>query len=205
MKLRLVAGLCLLALIGGSDLSPLPALARISRTVPRSALVTVKLLKAPGLNLPGSKWEIAYDFRLLPESRLWAERSKLNGSSTEHAGDLIKRATAAKSLATPAGQTMSLQIPFDADSLAKLRAQPLEQAAIDSESKAQVFVFYAVISVHDAKLNTTVTLPISRIWDFSNFPDAQFEITVEINDAGNYKINSSSIKSKGITIQQKPK
>lgn len=38
--------------------------------VPRSGTVTLRLLKAPGLNLPGSKWEIAYELRMLPESRL---------------------------------------------------------------------------------------------------------------------------------------
>jgi len=192
-------------LFAGSALCPLPALGRFRREPPRSALVTVKLLKAPGLNLPASKWEISYDFRLMSESRLWAERSKLNESSTEHAGDLIKQATEGKSLATPAGQTLSLRIPFDANSLARLREQPLDKSASDAELKSQIFVFYAVISVHDAKLKRTVTMPMSRVWDFSNFPDAHFEVTVEISDATTYSIKSSSIKSNSITIQQKPK
>src|SRR5947208_179614 len=101
----------------------LPTLQR----VPSSAIVTIQLLKAPGLKLPGSKWEIAYEFRVIPESRLWPERDKLKEGSTERAGELIKKATLAKSLDSSQGQTLLLKIPFDAPTLDKLKNQPVDR------------------------------------------------------------------------------
>lgn len=202
MKTRLAVKMCPMLLILFADLSQLTAHGRLSQPVPRSAMVTVRLLKAPGLNLPGSKWEIAYEFRIMPESLLWSERGKLNDSSTEHAGELIKKASMEKSLETSVSQTLSLQIPFDTNTLSKLRNQPADRLAPGHETKSQIFVFYAVVSVHDSKLKKTVILPISRIWDYANFPDARFEVTVEINDDSSYYIRSSSIKSPGITIRK---
>src|SRR5436305_13779290 len=123
MKIPFAMKMCPMLLILFADLAQPTAYGRLSQPVPRSATVTVRLLKAPGLNLPGSKWEIAYEFRIMPESQLWSERGKLNDSSTEHAGELIKKASVAKSLETSVGQTLSLQIPFDANTLSKLRNQ----------------------------------------------------------------------------------
>jgi hypothetical protein len=88
---------------------------RSLQKVPRSSIVSLRLLKGPGLNLPGSKWEIAYELRMLPESRLFQERAKLTDASTQHAGDLIKKGTLAKSLTASIGQTMLPEIPFCCD------------------------------------------------------------------------------------------
>jgi hypothetical protein len=178
---------------------------RASQKVPRSATVTVRLLKAPGLNLPGSKWEIAYELRILAESRLFRERARLNDGSTEHAGDLIKKAMLAKSLASSIGQALLLEIPFDAPTLDKLKKQPVDRLAPGEDAKAQTFVFYSVISVHDARLKKTLTIPVSRVWDFANFPEARFEINLEINDDESYNVRSSSRKTPTITIQRRAK
>jgi hypothetical protein len=179
--------------------------ARGFQKVPGAARVTVRLLKAPGLNFPGSRWEISYEFRILPESSLWSERKKLNESSTERAGDLIKKATLAKSLVNSIGQTLLLEIPFDALTLDKLKNQPADRLAPGQDTKAQTFVFYSVISVHDAKLKKTLTIPVSRIWDFANFPEARFEINIEISDDERIDVRSSSLKSRSITIQGRTK
>jgi hypothetical protein len=174
----------------------LPALQR----VPGFATVTVRLLKAPGLNLPGSKWEIAYELRMLPESRLFQERAKLNQDSTDHAGDLIKKTTLAKSLQSSSGQTLLLKIPFDAPTLEKLRNQPADRLAPGADVRAQTFIFYSIISIHDARLKKTLTIPVSRLWDFANFPAARFEIDIQISDDERIDVKSSSLKSRSITI-----
>lgn len=167
MKIRLATMVFVLLLI-----SPRPApvtgttLVAVQR-VPRSAIVTINLRKAPGLKLPGSKWEIAYEFRVIPESRLWPERDKLKEGSTERAGDLIKKASLAKSLASSTGQTLLLDIPFNAPTLDKLKNQPEDRLAPGQDAKSQIFVFYSVISVHDAKLKKNLTIlafGISRIF-----------------------------------------
>jgi hypothetical protein len=205
VKRQLAAILFVLFLISRGPSPAAVTNSRALQNVPRSATVTLRLLKAPGLNLPGSKWEIAYELRMLPESRLFQERAKLNESSTEHAGDLIKKATLAKSLASSIGQTLLLEIPFDAPTLGKLKNQPADRLAPGQDAKSQTFVFYSVISIHDARLKKTLTIPVSRIWDFANFPEARFEINIEISDDERIDVRSSSLKSRGITIQRRTK
>jgi hypothetical protein len=203
MKRRLATILLVLFLISQGT-TPVAAMnSRALQKVPRSATVTIRLLKAPGLNLPGSKWEIAYELRMLPESRLFQERKKLNGNSPEHAGDLIKKGTLAKSLASLIGQTLLLEIPFDAPTLDKLKNQPKDRLAPGEDAKSQIFVFYSVVSVHDARLKKTLTIPVTRIWDFANFPDARFEVNIEITDDETINVKSSSLKSPGINIQRR--
>lgn len=173
--------------------------------VPRSATVAIRLLKAPGLNLPSSRWEAACEFRMIPESNLWSEREKLKEGSTERAGDLVKKATLAKSLGSSAGQTLLLEIPFTAPTLDKLKNQPKDRLAPGQDVKSQVFLFYSIISVHDARLKKTLTIPVSRMWDYANFPDARFEVNVEINDDESYSVRSSSRKTPTITIERRTK
>ena len=112
VKKRLVTILFVLCLISRGPWLVAATNSRALQKVPRSATITLRLLKAPGLNLPGSKWEIAYELRMLPESRLFQERAKLNESSTEHAGDLIKKAMLARSLESSTGQILLLEVPF---------------------------------------------------------------------------------------------
>jgi len=61
----------------------------------------------------------------------------------------------------------------------------------EQELKAQSFLFYSVISVYDAKLKKTLTIPVTRIWDFANFAEARFEVKIEINDDGSFSAKSS--------------
>ncbi len=171
--------------------------------IPRSANVEVRLLKAPGLNLAGSKWEVAYEFRIIAESNLFAERKKLNEGSTEHAGDLIKKATLASSLMSPNSQRLTLQIPFTSTTLDRLKHQPADRLAPGEDRNSQVFLFYAVITVHDAKLRKTLTIPVTRTWDFANFPDARFGVSVEIDSDGSYSVRSSSRKTPTITTERR--
>ncbi len=178
---------------------------RTLHDVPRSATVMIRLLKAPGLNLPGSKWEIAYEFRMLPESSLFKERAKFKDGSTERAGDLIKKAGLTKSLASSAGHTLRLDVPFDAPTLDKLRNQPEDRLAPGQDAKSQIFVFYSVVKVHDARLKKILTIPVTRIWDFANFPDARFEVNIEITDDETINVRSSSINSPTINIQRRPR
>ena len=185
--------------------NPSTVIARHSLTVarvPREAIVALRLLRAPGLGVAGSNWEIAYEFRMMPESNLWSERDKLKEGSTQRAGDLLKKATLAKSIQSSGEQTLLLEIPFSATTLEKLKGQPNDRSVPGQDSKSQIFLFYSVISVHDFKLKKTITIPVTRIWDFANFRDARFEVALEINDDGSYAVNSSHIKGskRGTTI-----
>lgn len=205
MKRRLATILFMLFLISRGPSPVAETNWRALQQVPRSATVTVRLLKAPGLNLPGSKWEIAYEFRMLPESSLWQERGKLKEGSTERAGELVKKATVAKSLASPIGQRLRLEIPFTAPTSDKLKNQPKDRLAQGQDAKSQIFVFYSVISVHDTRLKKTLTIPVTRVWDFANFPEARFEVNIEINDDESINVRSSTLKSPAINIQRRTK
>jgi hypothetical protein len=205
MKRPLAVILFVLFLISRAPAPVAATNSRVSPKVPRAATVTIRLLKAPGLNLPGSKWELAYELRMLPESSLWQERGKLKEGSTERAGDLIKKASLAKSLASLTGQTLLLEIPFDVPTLEKLKNQPEDRLAPGQDAKSQIFVFYSVISVHDGRLKKTLTIPVTRIWDFANFPDARFEVNIEINDNEGVNVRSSSRQTPALTIQRRTK
>jgi hypothetical protein len=205
MKKRFVTILFVLFLASLGSLPVSGTDSRALQKVPKSGIVSVHLLKAPGLNLPGSKWEIAYELRMLPESRLFKEQRKLNDSSTEHAGDLIKKGALAKTLESSIGQKMLLEIPFDATTLDKLKNQPADRLAPGQDTKAQTFVFYSIISVHDSKLKKTLIIPMCRTWDFANFPEARFEINIEISDDERVDVRSSSLKSHGITLPRRTK
>jgi hypothetical protein len=179
------------------------------RQIPRSATVEILLLKAPGLNVMGSKWEIAYEFRITNEISLWTEREKFKDKSTERVGDLIKQATVKNSLdESPAGQKLRLEILFTAATLERLRNQPTSRITLtnanmteenvkrneEQELKSQVFLFYSVVSVYDAKLKKTVTIPVNRVWDFVDFPEVRFEVKIEINGENSFSVNSSRPK-----------
>jgi hypothetical protein len=100
---------------------------------------------------------------------------------------------------------MLLEIPFDTATLDKLKNQPADRLAPGHETEAQTFVFYSIISVHDSKLKKTLTIPVSRTWDFANFPEARFEINIEISDDERVDVRSSSLKSRGIALPRRTK
>lgn len=178
------------------------------RQVPRSALVEILLLKAPGLNVAGSKWEIAYEFRITNALTLWTEREKFKDTSKERVGDLIRESIVKKPLQAPENRKIAFQIPLSPEVQERLRNQPKDLVKIspgkitsedlklsrEQELRSQVFLFYSVVSVYDAKLKKTLTIPVSRTWDFANFPEAKFEIKIEINGEDSYSVNSSHIK-----------
>jgi hypothetical protein len=183
----------LIFVILGSFPRILEANSRFPKDVPSSAIVEIVLPKAPGLGLRGSKWEISYEFRITNEASLWTQREKFKDKSTERVGDLIKESTVKRSLEAPSGQKLALEIPFDKHTLEKLKNQPTSRMEAN-ELTSQAFLFYAVVTVYDAKLNKTFTIPVNRVWDFANFPDAKFEIRIEITGPDSYSVNSSRIK-----------
>ena len=203
MKKRLTLISLVLCLIWAAHANPAVTKPTVLQRMPRSATVALHLLKAPGLGLQGSKWEISYEFRIIPESSLWNEREKIKDGSTERAGDLIKQATVTKSLSSSAGQNVILDVPFTSEILNRLKNQPEDRRAPGADTKSQVFLFYAIILVRDAKLKKTLTIPVTRVWDYANFPDAVFEVNVEINKDESFSVKSSSIGSPGVKIQRR--
>jgi hypothetical protein len=178
------------------------------KEIPKVATVEIILVKAPGINDEGSRWEIAYEFRIINQADEWQawKQGKFKGGSTERTGELIKEGTIKGTLQSPANRQIILKIPFSPEIQERLKEQPQnllkttpnqitpEEIKLlkEQELKSQVFLFYSVIHIYDAKLKKNLIIPASRTWPFYDYPVARFEIKIEINDDGSYRINSSS-------------
>lgn len=179
----------------------------ISQEIPKMAVVEITLLRAPGINDGGSRWEIAYEFRIASEAALWeaGKQGKFKAGSEERVGELIKGGGVKKMFRSPDNRRVVFQIPFGSEIQERLRNQPRDRVKIrpgrispediklskEQEMRAQAFLFYSVIEIYDAKLKKTIMIPASRTWDFDTYPQARFEIKVEINNDGSYSVNSS--------------
>jgi hypothetical protein len=176
--------------------------------VPKAATVEVSLLKAPGIDDEGSRWEIAYEFRIANDKTMFDERKKMFEGSAERVGELIKEGSIKRSLRSPEGRRVVFQIPFSPEIQERLRGHPRNQLKVTSgnltpadarladelEKRSQTFLFYTIISVYDSKLKKNILIATSRTWSFGGFPESRFEIKVEINSDGSYSVNSSSRK-----------
>jgi hypothetical protein len=204
LSLNLVAVLFLAAAGAPTD-SPLSA--RTSQVIPRAATVKIILLKAPGLNDEGSRWEIAYEFRIINQADEWQawKQGKFKAGSRERVGELIKEGGGKATLRSPKNREVIFYIPFSPDIQKRLRNQPRDRVKIASgemapedikllkeqEMKSQVFLFYPIINIYDAKLKKNFIISYPQTWGFDDNPQARFEIKVEINNDGSYKVNTS--------------
>lgn len=174
--------------------------------VPKAATVEVYLLKAPGIDDDRSRWEIAYEFRIANDKTIFDERKKLTEGSGERVGELIKEGAIKQPLKSAENRKAVFQVPFSPEIRERLRNHPREQLKISSgnltpevaklvdemEMRSQTFLFYTIISVYDARLKRNIIIPTLRSWSFGAFPEARFEIKIEINSEGGYSVNSSS-------------
>ena len=179
----------------------------ISQDVPKTATVEIVLLVAPGINEEESRWEITYELRIANQLTLWEawKQRQLNGQSEQRLGELIKQGSVKKMLRTAENRRVVLQIPLSSEIRERLRAQPREPLKItpgkitsediklsrEQEIKSQNFLFYSVVSVYDAKLKKNVLISASRTWNFEEYRQAKFKITLEINEDGSYTTKSS--------------
>ncbi|HUQ32718.1 MAG TPA: hypothetical protein VM095_11395 [Pyrinomonadaceae bacterium] len=179
---------------------------KASQKVPKAATVKIVLLNAPGMNDEGSKWEIAYEFRIANEITLWKawKQGQSNGGSDQRVGELIKEGAIKAKLRPSKNCEVVFHIPFSPEIQERLRNQPRERVKTlsgqrtpeeirllkEQEIKSQVFLFYTVINIYDAKLKKNLIIPVSRSWNFDSNLQAQFEIKVEINSDGSYSVKS---------------
>jgi hypothetical protein len=182
--------------------------------IPTAATVEVVLLTAPGIDDAGSKWEIAYELRIINEAAneaAYFEARKL-GKPKVRVGELIKEADVRKPLGSPENHKFVIEIPFSPEIQARLRNQPREhlktapgpitsegyKASKEQDTRFQIFNFYSVINVYDARLKKNILIPVTQGWDFARYPDARFGFKIEINSDGepawktNLPANSSS-------------
>ncbi|MGZ5435824.1 MAG: hypothetical protein ACXWID_13800 [Pyrinomonadaceae bacterium] len=202
MSLKVAAVLLLaVAMPAGVLRAGVPA----SNEPPKAASVQIILVKAPGIDDEGSRWEISYEFRIANEITLWQSRKDFKAGSQKRVGELIKEGAIKESLRPAAKRRIVFQIPFSAEIQARLKDQPTQRVNFtggqmspddikrlkEQELRSQVFLFYPIISIYDAKLKKNFIIPAPRSWDFEAYPDARFTIKIEINNDGSYKVDSS--------------
>lgn len=204
--LSLTLAAILLLGVGGAP-GNLRAKMPASQEPPKAATVKIILLKAPGINDEGSRWEIAYEFRIANEITLWEawKQRKSKGGSEQRVGELIKEGSFKESLRPSGNHEVIFHIPFSPEIQERLRNQPRERVKTtpgqptpeevkllkEQEIKSQVFLFHPVINIYDAKLKKNILISYPQSWGFEEYPQARFEIKVEINDDGSYNVNSS--------------
>lgn len=165
----------------------------------------IVLLTAPGIDDEGSKWEIAYEFRITNaaanEAAFFEARKRGKPQGTEvRVGELIKEADLKKTLRPPENHKFVFEIPFSPEIQERLRNQPSEHLKIapgtitpernkvlqEQETKFQVFMLYSVINIYDARLKKNILIPVNQEWSFANYPDARFGFKIELNSDGSY-------------------
>jgi hypothetical protein len=197
----------ILFLAAGSVSGKLGAGLPISHEIPKTATVEIILLGAPGINDEGSRWEIAYEFRIANQATCYEawKQGKFKDGSRERVGELIKEGDVKKIFRSPENRKVLFQIPFSPEIQERLRNEPRDrvkftpgkitpediQLSREQEMRAQSFLFYSVINIYDARLKKTLMIPASFTWSFSSYPQARFEIKVEINSDSSYSVNTS--------------
>lgn len=194
--------LLIISIVPDNSLARMPT----SQEIPKSATVKVVLLNSPGINDEGSRWEIAYELHLANEITLWEawKQRTSNGGSERRVGELIKEGSFKGPLRSSNNHEVVFHIPLSPEIQARLRDQPRERVKEsqgqrtpeeikllkEQETKSQVFLFYSVITIYDAKLKKNIVIPASRSWSFDGYPQTQFEIKIEINGDGGYSVKS---------------
>ena len=202
----------ILFLAASSTPSNLLKSVQASQEIPKAATVRITLVNAPGINDEGSRWEIAYELRIINQAAEWQawKQGKFKGGSEERVGELIREGSVKQLLRSPQNRRVVFKIPFSPEIQERLKNQPRDlvkftpgnitpeeiKLSKEQEMKLQVFLFYSTLSIYDAKLKRNFIIPVSRTWPFNNFPDARFEIKIEIHDDGGYSVHSPTSSKK---------
>ncbi len=173
-----------------------------------NAKIKITLLDLPGVNLEKSKWELAYELRIANEKQLFDAMT--NGkiedlNAIPKLGEFINKGSFTKNnLSNKENRETVLTIPLDKktqemlvgdlESLTKsanLAAQNknTRESLTERQMKTQNLVLYANILVYDAKLKKNIIVPFNWILPFTRFshlPGANFEMTFEIKEGGDF-------------------
>jgi hypothetical protein len=187
-------------LLAGNALPQKPKGQPPAPEIPTAATIEIVLLTSPGINDEGSQWEIAYEFRVSNEAAIEAAyfEARKQGKPQGRVGELIKEADVKTPLHSRANHKFVFEIPLSAEIQARLRNQPREHLKTASgaitpegykvekeqQTQFQVFNFYSVINIYDAKLKKNILIPVNQEWSFARYPDARFGFKIEINSDG---------------------
>jgi hypothetical protein len=175
-----------------------------ARSIPTSATIEIVLVDAPGINDEASRWEINYKFGMITDA-LALEAHKRGDE--DRIGELIKQGSIKQPLKPTENRKIILQFPLSAEIQELLKDQSpmpdqanmtLEQSR-DYERHAQNFRFHSIVEIYDARLQRKVFLAIGNTWSYFTFPDARFEIKIQIDAKGDYSVKYPRPNGRGKT------
>jgi hypothetical protein len=187
-------------LLAGNTLPQKPKGQPPAPKIPTAATIEIVLLTAPGIDDEGSKWEIAYELRIINEGANEAAyfEARKQGKPEVRVGELIKEADVRKPLRPPENHKFVFEIPLSPEIQERLRNQPREhlqiapgpitpesyKASREQDALFQIFKFYSVINVYDARLKKNILIPVDQNWSFAKYPNARFGFKIEIDSDG---------------------
>lgn len=176
-----------------------------SNSALKAATIKITLLDLPGANLEKSKWEIAYELRIITRKELDAAvvDGRLNLDADKKIGEFIAKGSFIKNaLSKKENREAILTVPLD-EKIQKKLADELEiinkpgaapndnslESQAERRVKAQTFVMYANVLVYDAKLKKNILVPFNWLLPFArfaHFPGANFQMTFQITENGEF-------------------
>lgn len=177
-----------------------------AQKTPNVVAIKFTLLNSPGITDEGSRWETAYELRIANEEAYYeaSRQGKFKGGSQERVGELIAQGSfTRKLLRLLKNRSIVLQVPLTRQIRERLKNQPKDRVKLtaatatadnirlsrEHEKKGQVFFFYSIANIYDAKLKKNVVVPINRIWMFGWHRDGEFKLEFEVTENG-YKEES---------------
>ena len=167
-----------------------------ARSIPTSATIEIVLVDAPGINDEASRWEINYKFGMVTDALLIEAHKR---GDDDRIADLIKQGSITQTLRPMENRKVTLQFPLNSEiqallinqppvsSEASMRQMTLEQSR-ERERRAQNFRFRSIVEIYDARLHQKVFVPLVGTWPDFAFPDARFEISIQIDANGAYVV-----------------
>lgn len=179
-----------------------------SNIVPKAATIKITLLDLPGVNLEKSKWELAYELRIIDEKEMGEAmvNGRLDLDADKKIGEFLGKGSFTKSsLSKKENREVILTVPLDEKVQKKLADDLESQIKLDAlialnkhtaaslaerRMKTQQFVMYANALIYDAKLKKNIIVPFNWVLSFTRFtrvPNASFETTLQIKENGDFE------------------
>ncbi len=195
-KILLFAFLAVLLLAAPGFSQPSEKASNSERHIPAGATIEIVLINTPGINDETSRWEIDYQFGMVTDALLIEAHKR---GDDDRIDDLIKQGSITQPLKPTENRKVTLQFPLNSDiqtllmnqpsvsSEASMRQMTLEQSR-ERERRAQNFRFRSIVEIYDARLQRKVIVPLVGAWPYAVFPDARFEISIQIDANGAYVV-----------------
>lgn len=178
MKLRTYPFILLLLLLTAGG--PVKAQTRGAETPPLPPTLTLalELQTLPGLDAPGSYWEVAYQWRIASQREFddWSDGGE---NSDARVGTLLaERSFRRGNLSYKENRRYEISVPVTGDMLTRIRR---------TAHHPQVLWLDATTRIHDATLGADVVKKINPVWGPNSYQAGKVSVRMEVTPNGNVR------------------